>query len=74
MRVTELDRKWQELMSLCGKEKEFLAAQSHPKLVRLVSKEIDRVASELGFSEAQIRNREFRAERDGDHIIRLLLG
>jgi hypothetical protein len=59
---------------LCGKEKEFLAAQSHPKLVRLVSKEIDRVASELGFSEAQIRNREFRAERDGDHIIRLLLG
>jgi hypothetical protein len=73
MRITELDRKWQELMSLCSKEKEYLAARSHPKLVRLVSKEIDRIASEMGFSEALIQKREFRAERDGEHIIRLLL-
>ncbi len=73
MRVTKLDRKWQELMTLCGKEQEFLAAGSHPKLLRLVSKEIDRIATDMGFSAGQIEKREFRAEREGEHIIRLIL-
>jgi hypothetical protein len=73
MRRTELDRQWQYLMSLCSKEKEYLASRAHPKLLRLVSKEIDRIASAMGFSPDQIHKREFRAERDGEHIIRLMV-
>jgi hypothetical protein len=73
MRRTKLDRQWEDLMSLCGKEKEFLAARSHPKLMRLVSREIEKIASAMGFSPEQIERREFRAERDGEHIVRLIL-
>ena len=72
MRPTELDRKWQELMSLCVKEKELTSARSHPKVLRLVSREIDRIASDMGFSPGQIQKREFRAERDGDHIVGII--
>ena len=72
MRLTDLDRKWQELMSLCRKEKELVSARSHPKVLRLVSREIDRLASDIGFSPGQIQKREFRAERDGEHIVRIL--
>jgi hypothetical protein len=74
MRSTELDRVWKELMSLCAREKELLSARSHPKVLKLVSREIDRIATELGFDPAQIAKREFRAERDGRHIVRILKG
>lgn len=72
-RVTELDRQWQELMSLCQREQEFISADDHPKLLRFVSEQIDQLAAELGFPESQIRKREFRAEKDGGHISRILL-
>jgi hypothetical protein len=73
MRRTKLDREWEDLISLCGKEQELLAARSHPKLLRLVSREIEKIASAMGFSPEQIEKREFRAERDGAHIVRLIL-
>jgi hypothetical protein len=73
MRRTRLDREWEDLMSLCGKEQELLAARSHPRLLRLVSREIEKMAAAMGFSPEQIKKREFRAERDGDHIVRLIL-
>jgi len=36
MRETVLDRKWDELMSLCRKEAEFKRDCRHPKLVRFL--------------------------------------
>ena len=60
-------------MSLCTKEREYRADDSHPRLLRLVSQQIDELASQLGFSPQQISRREFRAERDGEHILRVLL-
>jgi hypothetical protein len=72
MRVTELDRKWQELMTLCAKEKELLASRSHPRLLKLLSREIDRAAAALGFGPVQIEKREFRAERERGHIVRII--
>jgi hypothetical protein len=73
MRRTKLDRQWEDLMSLCVKEKEFIAGRSHPKLRRLVSREIEKIASAMGFGPEQIEKREFRAERDGEHIVRLIV-
>jgi hypothetical protein len=72
MRLTELDRQWHELMALCAKEKEFLSARSHPRLVRLVTKEIERIAAEMGFAQGLIQRREFRAVRDGKHITNII--
>jgi hypothetical protein len=69
-RTSPLDKQWQDLMALCAKEAEFRAGGKHPKLLKFVSEEIDRMAAEMGFSEDQIQTREFRAERDGDHIVR----
>lgn len=74
MRLTELDRQWHELMALCAKEKEYLSSRSHPRLVRLVTKEIERIAAEMGFAQALIQRREFRAVRDGKHITRIITG
>jgi hypothetical protein len=73
MRRTKLDCQWEDLMSLCGKEKDYVATGSHPKLLRLVSREIEKMAAAMGFSPEQIEKREFRAERDGEHIVRLIL-
>jgi len=71
-RDTTLDKQWRELMSLCGTEAKFLADGGHPRLSKLISRQIDRLAREMGFTERTIVNREFRAERDGDHIIRII--
>jgi hypothetical protein len=59
-------------MSLCEKEKEFRAENRHVKLVRVVSARIEQLAAEMGFSERLIQRREFRAEKDGDHISRII--
>jgi hypothetical protein len=69
-RLSQFDKRWQDLMSLCAKEAELRAGQNHPKLLRFVSEQIDQMAAEMGFSSRQIRTREFRAERSGDHIVR----
>ncbi len=72
-RQRELDRQWQDLMSLCKREKEYRTEQRHPKLLRYVTEQIDQLAKEMGFAEHQIKTREFRAAKDGEHITRLLI-
>ena len=72
-RMTLLDKRWEELMDLCRKEAEF-QTDNHPKLVKYVAEEIDRRAREMGFTDKQIATREFRAERNGEHIVRILTG
>lgn len=71
-RQTELERHWEDLMALCQREKEWTSGKRHPKLLRFVTQQIDELAAELGFSRAQIKSREFRAEKDGERISRLL--
>ena len=60
-------------MSLCGKEREYQASGRHPKLLRLVSEQIDHVGRDMGFSERQIRTREFRAEKSDGRIVRIIV-
>jgi hypothetical protein len=68
-----VDEQWDHLMDLCRREKE-LASGDHGKLLRLVGKEIDRLASEMGFTPRQVADREFRAERVNGRIVRLIAG
>ena len=72
MRESILDRQWDELMSLCKKEAEFKLADRHPKLVKFLGDQIDKLAKELGFREDQIQHREFRAEKSDGHVVRFL--
>jgi hypothetical protein len=69
-RITLLDRQWEHLMSLC-KQEARLQTENHPKLLALVSRQIDQLAREMGFKDEQIKTREFRAERRGRHIVRV---
>ena len=68
-----VDEQWDHLMDLCRREKE-LAGGDHGKLLRLVGKEIDRLANEMGFTPRQVADREFRAERVDGRIVRLIAG
>ena len=69
-RVTPLDKKWEELMALCRQEAQ-IQTENHPKLLKFVSQQIDQLAREMGFTDKRIKTREFRAERDGRHIVRV---
>jgi AraC-like DNA-binding protein len=69
-RVTPLDKQWEELMALCRQEAQ-LQTEQHPKLLKFVSQQIDQLAREMGFTDKRITTREFRAERDGRHIVRV---
>ena len=69
-RVTPLDKQWEELMALCRQEAQ-LQAENHPKLLKFVGQQIDQLAREMGFTDTRIKTREFRAERDGRHIVRV---
>ena len=60
-------------MGLCTKERDYRAGNQHPRLLRYISQQIDDLAAQMGFSERQIKSREFRAEKDGDRILRLLV-
>ena len=71
-RITDIDRDWQELMFLCNKETEYVRDGNHPKLLAFIRNQIDSLATEMGFSPVQIETRQFRAERDGQHITRIL--
>jgi len=71
-RPTDLDKDWQELMFLCTKETEYMRGESHPKLLELVRRQIESLAGRMGFSASQIERRQFRAERDGEPIMRIL--
>ena len=70
---TSLDAQWSALMALCETETRLKAQGRHPKLLKLVTSEIGGLAAQLGFSERQIRTREFRAEREKGHIVRLVI-
>jgi hypothetical protein len=59
----ELERQWDELMFLCQREKEYLAEKTHRVLVNVLTRRIDDLARQMGFSEAQIQDRNFRAEK-----------
>jgi hypothetical protein len=71
-RNTDLDKQWEQLMLLCDKESEYEKESRHPKVRALLGREIESLAAEMGFSPRQIEKRQFRAERDGRHIIRIL--
>ena len=65
---TELERQWDDLMFLCQREKEYLAEQTHRVLVKVLTHRIDELARQTGFNEAQIQNRNFRAEKSEGRI------
>ena len=62
-RHTLLQRQWDELMFLCQREKEYLTDQTHRVLVKVLTRRIDELARQMGFSEAQIQGRNFRAQK-----------
>lgn len=66
-----LDEQWDHLMDLCRRERE-LEGGTHARLLRLVSKEIDQLAAEMGFTPRQVVDRQFRAERENGRIVRLI--
>jgi hypothetical protein len=72
-RDLQLESRWNALMSLCGKEREYQASGRHPKLLKLVREQIVHLAGDLGFSERQIKTREFRADKSDGHIV-LIIG
>ncbi len=69
-----LDRRWAQLMALCQNEAQYRADGTHPKLLRFLKTQIDELAGEMGFSQRCIATRDFRAERDGDRITRIITG
>lgn len=71
MHRTPLDRQWDDLMALCRHEAELKRSTKHIKLLALLSREIERAARDLGFGEEQIQLREFRAEKEEGHVVRL---
>jgi hypothetical protein len=72
-RSTELDRQWQALMSLCAREAEYKSERRHPRLLRFITEQINQLATEMGFTERQIRTREFRSEKHGDRVVRIII-
>ena len=72
-RRTKLDQQWDDLMSMCAREKEYQTESRHPKLLRFVTRQIDELAAEMGFSARQIKKREFRATREGGHVAKILI-
>jgi hypothetical protein len=73
-KVTQLDKQWHELMFLCEQESAYQAQRNHPKLLKLVTAQIDELAGQMGFGPQQTRSREFRAVRDGEHIVDIIRG
>ena len=47
---TPLDKQWDELMFLCRKESEFRKDGGHPMVLKLVTRQIDELAAQMGFS------------------------
>ncbi len=71
-KISDLDKNWQELMFLCNKEEEYVRDATHPKVLAHIRRQIETLAAEMGFTPAQVTSRQFRAERDGQHITRIL--
>jgi hypothetical protein len=71
-KITSLDKQWQQLMELCASEAKFRREGGHPRLLKLLASEIDELATRMGFSSRRIATRDFRAQREGDHIIGII--
>ena len=71
-KLTQLDKQWQRLMSLCESELRLRREGGHPRLLKLVDSDIRELAAEMGFSARRIASRDFRAERRGDHIVAIV--
>ena len=71
-KLTSLDKQWQQLMALCESESSFRSKGRQPRLLKLIDSDIMQLAGEMGFSARRIASRDFRAERDGDHIVRII--
>jgi hypothetical protein len=71
-RITGLDKRWQQLMALCENESKMRQEGSHPRLLKLLASDIEALGAELGFDARRIAGREFRARRDGDHIVAII--
>ena len=71
-KITPLDKQWDELMFLCRKESEFRKDGGHPMVLKLVTRQIDELAAQMGFSLQITKTREFRSERSDGHIVRIV--
>lgn len=69
---THLDQQWQQLMSLCESEEKYQSTNTHPKLLKLIRGQIEELATQMGFARRRIATRDFRAERRGGHIARII--
>jgi hypothetical protein len=72
-KLTTLDTQWQRLMDLCEKEVQFRREGGHPRLLKLLASDITQLAAEMGFSASRIATRDFRAERQGNHIVGIIV-
>lgn len=72
-RLTTLDKQWQQLMALCASEAKFRSEGGHPRLLKLMASDIGQLANEMGFSARRIATRDFRAQREGDHIVGIIV-
>jgi hypothetical protein len=66
---TVLDNQWQRLMRLCETESTFRSKGGYSRLLKLLASDIAELAGEMGFSPRRIASRDFRAKREGDHIV-----
>jgi len=71
-KITGLDKQWQQLMTLCESESKMQKDGPHPRLLKLLDSDIAELAAQMGFDERRIASREFRAQRDGDHIVAII--
>ena len=71
-KASALETQWQQLMTLCAAEKRFKSEGNHPKLLKIVKGDIDQLARDMGFSDRLIATRDFRAERHGSRIVRII--
>jgi hypothetical protein len=72
-KITTLDRQWERLMMLCESESKFRDKGGHLRLLRLLASDIEELAGEMGFNRRRIASRDFRARRDGDHIVGIVM-
>ena len=72
-RPTLLDTQWQQLMSLCESEATFRSKGGYYRLLKLLAADIERLATEMGFSRRRIASRDFRSRREGDHIVGIVV-
>ncbi len=70
---TILEKQWQQLMTLCESESTFRSKGGHSRLLKLLASDIERLAGEMGFSARRIASRDFRARREGDHIVGIIV-